>query len=406
MIFDPPRQCERWFRVDLASKTRLCSRGRAARREIARRADRLHHVHCSGPHAMPKVFISYRRSDSQMVAGRLREALALRYGHDAIFRDKDSIGAGEDWTQAIESGLAGGVVVLALIGPGWASAVDAQGRRRLDDPADWNRVELELALQRGARVIPLRVEDAPLPSAAELPPSLQPLARLQALRLRDDDWDADLGRLLLAIGTPAAQRRRRVLLALATAGLLAAGGAAFLRLRSRSAPVETVPAGTHATPPSAPGFRDDIVRRLSDEQAAAVQAIGSDRVRAVGMIDRNLREIESALASFPDDAALHVLAGYAAKNVYASSKGLLTDAQRRNYLQRARDGFQRALQIAPDDAGAVNGMGNVLFYEHRFDEAVAHHRQAIELAGGVYPAAEHDLLLVQRVQRGDQPFDP
>ncbi|MCK7473126.1 MAG: toll/interleukin-1 receptor domain-containing protein [Rhodopseudomonas palustris] len=62
---------------------------------------------------MPRIFISYRRSDSQMVAGRLRESLARRLDDEAIFRDKDSIGAGEDWIRAIEASLTGDAVVLA-----------------------------------------------------------------------------------------------------------------------------------------------------------------------------------------------------------------------------------------------------------------------------------------------------
>ena len=47
---------------------------------------------------MAKLFISYRRSDTQMVAGRLRESLARRLGERAIFRDKNILAAGEDWT--------------------------------------------------------------------------------------------------------------------------------------------------------------------------------------------------------------------------------------------------------------------------------------------------------------------
>jgi hypothetical protein len=121
---------------------------------------------------MPKIFISYRRSDSQMVAGRLRESLARRLGAEAIFRDKDSIGAGEDWTRAIEASLTGNAIVLALIGPGWATARDEAGARRLDDPADWNRIELELALKRSARVIPLLIDETRMPRESELRGSL------------------------------------------------------------------------------------------------------------------------------------------------------------------------------------------------------------------------------------------
>lgn len=78
---------------------------------------------------MPKVFISYRRSDTQMVAGRLRESLTKHIGSGAIFRDKDSIVPGVDWTKAIKESLSGDVIVLALIGPNWETARDDEGKK-------------------------------------------------------------------------------------------------------------------------------------------------------------------------------------------------------------------------------------------------------------------------------------
>ena len=62
--------------------------------------------------------------------------------------------------------------------------------------------------------------------------------------------------------------------------------------------------------------------------------------------------------------------------------------------------FQAALKADPGDPDAMNGMGNVLFYERKFDEAIRHHEQVIQRAGGSYPAAAHDLNLVRWVKSG------
>jgi hypothetical protein len=146
-----------------------------------------------------RIFISYRRSDTQMAAGRLHDALVARYGPASVFRDKEAIRPGYDWVEEIQNALAGEVVVLALLGPSWADARDAEGRRRLDDPQDSNRLELEIALQKKVPLVPVLVESANIPE--ELPPSLQALTRRHAVRLRDDDWEADFARLADALET-------------------------------------------------------------------------------------------------------------------------------------------------------------------------------------------------------------
>ena len=74
-------------------------------------------------------------------------------------------------------------VLLALIGDEWLTVTDEHGRRRLDDPDDFARLELEAALARNIRVIPVLVDGARMPRADELPPSLAPLAGRQALQL-------------------------------------------------------------------------------------------------------------------------------------------------------------------------------------------------------------------------------
>jgi tetratricopeptide (TPR) repeat protein len=352
---------------------------------------------------MPRLFISYRRSDTQMVAGRLRESLAGHFGDRAIFRDKNSIAPGEDWTKAIKEGLTGGVVVLALIGPRWATACDEAGHRRLDDPADWNRVELEHAFEQRSRVIPLLVDDAVMPAESALPESLKSLARSNALKLRDDDWDSDIDRLVRALGGRGAWSRMQRPALVATLAVIIAGATGYWWLRSWEGDEDPVPLAAGRVGST---YRSDVLEKLAQEQKQALVLLDADKPRAIRLIDDNLAGIAQALKSFPDDANLYALAGYGAKNVYASSKGVLGPDKRKDYLVRARTYFEQALRLDPKNPGAVNGMGNVLFYERRFDEASQQHEKAIHLAGGTYPEAEHDLNLVRLVKSGQVDFDP
>lgn len=351
---------------------------------------------------MSKIFISYRRSDSQMVAGRLRDSLTKRFGDDAIFRDKDSIAGGEDWTLAIKESLAGeGVVMLALIGPTWASVLDENGRARLHDPGDWNRIEIEQALQLRKRIIPVLIDYARMPKEADLPATIKTFTRMNALRLRDDDWESDVERIVRALGIRSVSERLRLPAVLvAIAALAIAVGAGYWHYSLRDADQDSI-----NLQPRTSSFRDDILSALAGSQYQALDLLSTDKPKAIGQIDKNLAEIDEALASFPKDAEFHALAGYGAKNVYASSKGLLAADKRREYLARARKSFEIALQIDPDNAAAHNGMGNVLFYEGEFDAAIEQHKQALKLANGNYPAAEHDRELVERVRKGELPLD-
>ncbi len=152
-------------------------------------------------------------------------------------------------------------------------------------------------------------------------------------------------------------------------------------------------------------FRKDIYQKLRVAQATAVKELGIDKSRAVRLIDKNLIDIDKALQSFPDDPNLLTLQGYAAKDVYQSSKGLLSPQKRHKYLSLGRQSFEKALKIAPDNASAHNGLGNVFFFEGEFDAALRQHKKALKLANGHYPAAKHDMQLVEKVKRGEIPFD-
>jgi hypothetical protein len=142
------------------------------------------------------IFISYRREDTAAQADRLYDLLCARFSKDRVFKDVESITAGVDFTARIIQDLAECNVLLALIGRDWPAITDGSGRKRLDNPDDWVRVEVETALQRDIRVVPVLVDGAALPHADDLPPSLRPLTRRQASRLRHASFEADVERLI------------------------------------------------------------------------------------------------------------------------------------------------------------------------------------------------------------------
>lgn len=151
--------------------------------------------------AREAIFIGYRRDDTADVAGRIFDALESRFGRDRLFKDVDSLRPGADFGKYIKTILPRCRVALILIGPNWANAQDEDGRRRLDDPHDWVRIEIEIALSSGGLdVVPVLVNGAPMPRAEELPTSLHPLLRRHAATIRrDPDFRDDIERLATAL---------------------------------------------------------------------------------------------------------------------------------------------------------------------------------------------------------------
>lgn len=142
------------------------------------------------------IFISYRRQDSQMAAGRLADCVKEAFGDAEIFRDVENIDPGADFVEALGKALNACVVMLVVIGPQWLTIQDKNGRRRLDSPTDWTRVEVATALQRNIRVVPILLENTAMPEESDLPPDLAKLAMRQALDLSDKRWAADTEKLL------------------------------------------------------------------------------------------------------------------------------------------------------------------------------------------------------------------
>jgi TIR domain len=145
------------------------------------------------------IFVSYRRPDSDDPAGRLYDWFVYRFGEGQVFMDVDTIEPGLDFAEEVTRAVAACQVLVAVIGPAWLTAADGRGRRRLDDPDDFVRLEIETALDRGVRVIPVLVRGAVMPGRDDLPERLAGLARLNALFIRPESFRSDAARLVTVI---------------------------------------------------------------------------------------------------------------------------------------------------------------------------------------------------------------
>jgi hypothetical protein len=152
-----------------------------------------------------RVFISYRRDDTAAPAGWLSDRLAGHFGRHQVFKDVDSIPLGDDAAQVIAAAVASCDALLVLIGRPWLTASGPDGNRRLADPHDFVRLEIESALARDILVIPVLVDEARMPQPGELPPSLAALAGRPPLELSQDHLEADTARLLQVLGQSLAQ---------------------------------------------------------------------------------------------------------------------------------------------------------------------------------------------------------
>ncbi len=147
------------------------------------------------------IFVGYRRDDTADVAGRICDALSVAFGDAQVFKDVDSMPVGADFAAHIRAVLPKCRVFLALLGPNWLDARASSGARRLDDPSDLVRVEIETALRTSKLlVVPVLINGAGMPTEAELPEAMRPLVRRHAAILRrDPDFHNDISRLVSAL---------------------------------------------------------------------------------------------------------------------------------------------------------------------------------------------------------------
>jgi hypothetical protein len=221
---------------------------------------------------MSKIVVSYRRSDSQAIAGRIVDRLIAEFGEQSVFMDVDNIPFGIDFRQHIQSVLAQAQVLIAVVGPDWLGT-GADGGSRIGEEDDPVRVEIETALRQEIVVIPVLVNGASMPKAAALPESLRNFAFLNAAPVDiGRDFRPHVDRLVQSIdevlarksgattravpkstaGHMAAPARphSRLLLAGFAVVLLLAGGAAAWQLKLRDTPSSILASAGTATQPA------------------------------------------------------------------------------------------------------------------------------------------------------------
>jgi hypothetical protein len=149
------------------------------------------------PQAPPAFFISYRRGQNRWQARDIRRELARRFGDDSVFMDTSSIEYGESFPDQIARAIRGCSLMLVLIGPHW---LEPSHPRRIDDPHDWVRREVEAGLQRReAVVVPALVDGALVPDESQLPEPLKGLTALHAVVIVGDDLTADIDNLVQSV---------------------------------------------------------------------------------------------------------------------------------------------------------------------------------------------------------------
>lgn len=150
---------------------------------------------------MRRIFINYRRQDSEGYVGRLHDHLTQQLAGDAIFMDVDSIVPGSDFVQAIEDEVSKCDVFIAIIGPTWLTAADDDGTRRLDHWNDFVRLEIATAIKHNKRIIPVLVGRARMPNPDQLPEDISLLARRSAIELSHARFVQDTAQLAQTIRT-------------------------------------------------------------------------------------------------------------------------------------------------------------------------------------------------------------
>jgi hypothetical protein len=215
------------------------------------------------------VFISYRRDDSSGFARGIYDRLARRLGRKSVFFDVDNIELGEDFVDVLSERVGRCDALVAVIGASWCSSADARNQRRLDHPHDFVRIEIEAALERGIRVIPVLVDGASMPRPEDLPDSLKKLARRQGIEVSHTHFDSDVKKLTRTLSTILEElRQREAAEALRLAEAEAARQADEERRQRDAAEAERIARETHEQQQAAEVARAEETQRLAAAEGA------------------------------------------------------------------------------------------------------------------------------------------
>jgi len=213
-----------------------------------------------------KIFVNYRRDDSAAHALNIAQYLERAFGANSVFIDVDRLRAGQTFPKVLEQRLSQSDCMLTVIGPSWLDIRNEDGARRIDDPDDWVRMEIERALTRGVTLIPITVAGAKLPSQQQLPEPLKPLIERHAINLTTNGFRAEMASLVQDIKASRPSRVRRVgaIAAVAAIALATAAYAYRTDLISVASQVTASVLGPSAAEIKA---REDKARQAAEEEA-------------------------------------------------------------------------------------------------------------------------------------------
>lgn len=297
-----------------------------------------------------KIFLSYRRDDTAGHIGRLHDDLVRAFGEDRVFWDIEGLHPGDEFGAVLRQRLAESLVVIVAIGPRWMGAMD-DGRRRIDQPNDFVRLEVATALSEPqVRVIPVLCDGAPLPTVDTLPPTITALISRQAFTLSDQRWRHDVQQLLDAIApyVPFKDRAkrvaRRVALAVAALAVIAVGGLyAFDAVRTKWNAVvhsEGRESSSSTTPRSAPSSS----RANNAPSDATVPTAPALHVLPPRVVSAAAQQLARARREWSDDAELSAI------EISCNDSRRLDCPVKLKLSSASRVASLEAMRVAPDSA--------------------------------------------------------
>lgn len=143
-----------------------------------------------------RLFVSYRIDDSVYATAAIADRLVQVFGPENVFRDRDALALGAIYPKKIRRALERCDTVLAVVGPTWLEVKDISGRRRLDDPQDWVRMELRMAFERDIPVVPVLLDGTPLPDFRRLPADITALTLSTYWQVRHQSFESDVRGLI------------------------------------------------------------------------------------------------------------------------------------------------------------------------------------------------------------------
>lgn len=333
---------------------------------------------------MPSVFLCHASEDKLQVEPM---QLALANSGCEVFFDQESLPPGGDYHARIREAIKRCDVFVFVA----SSASVAAGKFTLS--------ELKFARERWPspinRVLPVALAGM---KPNELPQYLQAVTILGVSGNAAAEVRAAVEVMLKELARQ--KRRSRLVWTLPAVLLIVAGiGTWWPQQKAETGSEDAVLVGE----PRVIASRDEAVRILSSDQYSAIDQLRTDPARAAQMFSDNFVAVDAWLAKHSGDVELMTLAGYAAKNIFASTEEQLLPRARAEYLARAERMFQQALDLSPQDASAINGLGNVRYYQGNLGAAISLHEKALQLQPD-YQAAKHDLELVKRSKKNQQPL--